>query len=846
MPGWTLTGRDTDPGWGGDQVRPGIGAPPPTLADSREEPDRTVRRLLVYAVLLLVLIGDAIVLSSSSWTTESNLHTLIEVTAASLAFFLGALALIRYYTKGRTVLFFIGTGFLGTGLLDGYHALVTSTWLQAVPLPGADARMDWTWFAARVFLGAFLLIGWLEGARSRRGIRGRALSERVVYLAAFVIPFVIMAAFTRLQLPIYVRDELFMPRPLEWVPGLLFVVTLVAYLVQGRWRRQVVEHWMVIALLFAVVSHLAFMSFSKAPHDPFFDMAHLMKAMGYLAALVGLMAGFYVASRREEESMEQIQLANEALAREIAVRRAAEQVLLEGERRLQDFLDNANDLILSTAPDGRIIYVNRAWKETLGYQGRPMEGLSIFSVVHPGCRDRVRRSFDRILEGESARTIEVEFMTADGRSVICAGSANCRLEDGRPVAIRSILRDVTEQKRAEENLGLSQANLEALIENTGDAIWSVGRDHRLITFNAAYALEVEALTGREPKVLDPPEQVVPADKVEWMRTLYNQALVGQRFSQLSTEVVAGESRTVELFFNPIQDQKGTSGVVVFGKDVTPRLRAEEALRVAKDEAEAANQAKSRFLANMSHELRTPLNSVIGFSNVLLRNKNGGLTDKDLNFVRRIVSNGKHLLTLINEVLDLAKIEAGRMELEIQEVEVGQLLRETAAQIEGQVRDKPVELRVDVPPDLDPIETDVHRLKQVLINLVGNAIKFTEQGSVTLSVETNGLRSRPASISVTDTGIGISSDRLQAIFEAFQQADSSTSRRFGGTGLGLAISRSMVQLLGGELMVESEEGKGSRFTILLPELRRAQPEAPDDVAEEVDQGRPMQQVGVGGT
>jgi len=256
---------------------------------------------------------------------------------------------------------------------------------------------------------------------------------------------------------------------------------------------------------------------------------------------------------------------------------------------------------------------------------------------------------------------------------------------------------------------------------------------------------------------------------------------------------------------------------------------------------------------MSHELRTPLNSVIGFANVLHKNKTGGLTDKELNFVQRIVSNGRHLLALINEVLDLAKIEAGRMELSLETVDVPDLVRETASQIEGQVRDKPVELIVDADLDLEPIETDGHKLKQVLINLVGNAIKFTEHGSVTVSVEADETGRNPGSITVVDTGIGISPDRLGAIFEAFQQADSGTSRRFGGTGLGLTISRSMVKLLGGELVVTSEEGKGSRFMVQLPNARRVRRDAAEATEVEVPAAeqksprrRSRQRITAGGT
>jgi PAS domain S-box-containing protein len=272
---------------------------------------------------------------------------------------------------------------------------------------------------------------------------------------------------------------------------------------------------------------------------------------------------------------------------------------------------------------------------------------------------------------------------------------------------------------------------------------------------------------------------------------------------------------------PLRDEAGkVVGTFGISRDITDRKRAEEAMRQARDAAEEASRTKSQFLANMSHELRTPLNSVIGFAGILLKNKTGNLRPTDLNFLDRIQANGKHLLVLINEILDLSKIEARKIELQLAPVALDDLVRETIAQQEGLVRDRPVQLLAELPATVAVIQADADKLRQVIINLIGNALKFTERGSVTVRVVTNPVDHQPVRIEVIDTGIGIPKEKLGVIFEAFQQADASTARKYGGTGLGLTISQALCQLMGCRIEVTSEVGRGSTFSVVLDGKRES--------------------------
>jgi len=235
---------------------------------------------------------------------------------------------------------------------------------------------------------------------------------------------------------------------------------------------------------------------------------------------------------------------------------------------------------------------------------------------------------------------------------------------------------------------------------------------------------------------------------------------------------------------------------------------------ARDAAEAASRAKSNFLSRMSHELRTPLNSVIGFARVLRRNGAGKFATDDLTYLDRIQANGEHLLKLVNDLLDVAKIEAGRVTIERGTVRLDALVREIVEQLEGQPRATGVALRAEVPSAPVVVETDARLLRQVLINLAGNALRFTHQGHVVLSLVVDPGTQRPQRIDVSDTGIGIPADRQRAIFEPFEQADSTTSRAYGGTGLGLSIARSLCEALGYTLTLASTPGEGSTFSVYL--------------------------------
>ncbi|MCZ8134947.1 MAG: ATP-binding protein [Porphyrobacter sp.] len=281
--------------------------------------------------------------------------------------------------------------------------------------------------------------------------------------------------------------------------------------------------------------------------------------------------------------------------------------------------------------------------------------------------------------------------------------------------------------------------------------------------------------------------------------------------------------------NPATGER--EGVVVAARDVTERVELELLLTRARRNAENAARAKSEFLANMSHEIRTPMNGVLGFAELLLQ---GGLDPAQKRYAEMIVQSGRSMMMLLNDVLDLSKIESGQFTIDHAPVDLHATLSECAA-LHRQTAEKKG-LALEFTGDADPghrpwVVTDGLRLRQIVLNLLGNAVKFTEAGTIRLAWQ---LRENEVRIAISDTGIGISEGRLETIFQPFIQGDSSTARRFGGTGLGLSISRQLAALLGGRIEVESRPGEGSRFTLLLP-ARLATPERAAPEAAPVDPG-----------
>ncbi len=374
--------------------------------------------------------------------------------------------------------------------------------------------------------------------------------------------------------------------------------------------------------------------------------------------------------------------------------------------------------------------------------------------------------------------------------------------------------------RAEETALLNFNLLNALMEHIPDNIYFKDRESRFIRINRAaaewYGLEdPAAVVGKSDFDLFTATHAQPAydDEQDIIRT--GKPLLHKEEKETWPD---GRETWVDTSKLPLRDHQGNIlGTFGISRDITDRKIAERALRAAKEAAEQANRAKSDFVANMSHEIRTPMNAIIGLAELLLDTP---LNRSQREYAATILESGDVLLALLNDILDFSKIEAGKVELDAEPFELRESIGVTMKSLAVRAHRKELELAYHIALEIpDVLIADFGRLRQVLVNLVGNAVKFTDQGEVVLRIDLE--RGTPAGpllrFEVSDTGIGIPADRLGKIFEEFEQVDKSTTRRFGGTGLGLTIASRLVSLMGGQLQVQSELGRGTQFSfsIVLP-------------------------------
>ncbi|MGA9564802.1 MAG: PAS domain S-box protein [Candidatus Korobacteraceae bacterium] len=504
----------------------------------------------------------------------------------------------------------------------------------------------------------------------------------------------------------------------------------------------------------------------------------------------------------------------------------------ESEDRFRIMADGCPALMWMTNELGKPQFINRSYREFFKTTCEALTLDSRWSLIRPDDRLAYARAFRRAVEEHEPFQAEARFRRADGEWRWIASYAEPRFSpSGEFLGHIGLSPDITDRKQTEEALRSSEEKFRQLADNVREIFWmtNVSNTETLYVspaYSSIFGRSCESLYEKPLSFMD----AIHLDDRDSARDIYKKQMQGQEtVSEYRIWTLDGEQRWIRSRAFPIRDKAGKLiRVAGIAEDFTERKQTETELEEAKDRAESANRAKSEFLANMSHEIRTPLNGIIGM--------NGLLLDTDLNEEQRRYAeiargSSEMLLHVINDILDFSKIEAGKLELESLAFDLQSRLNDFVAVYHLGAREKGLQFSCSVDAAVPTLlRGDPGRLLQILTNLVGNAIKFTAAGEVKMrcSCITQTEGEAILRFSVCDTGIGIPADKIAGLFDKFTQVDTSTTRKYGGTGLGLAISKQLVETMGGEIGVRSQEGAGSEFWFTL-QLTRQSGEAPMDCA-----------------
>lgn len=859
------------------------------------------------------------------WHYTERVYAINEFAVALIAFFIGLLALVRFFTKKNIPFLFISTGYIGAALLTGYQSLVSG-------LVGGLWLSTDSWNVSSTFVAILLTGSWLawrreEGESDASRLRGRWLYASFFLAAGAVLVLLIVLPLPESALPIYRvgRVEIF-------ISSTFSLLALIGYLDKGHWRYDSFEHWLVLSLILSLASNILFAPFSYSYLDVMFTMAHLLKQGSYLFVLVGLLLSMYAIFKQAERYAIDLTRTNRSLQSAIMEREKmelaeqAQRELAEALREVgnalsttlvfEEVLDRLLDQIARVLPydTANVMLVRGADSYifgTRGYERFEIEVPRHFPIAQIPSLQQMMETERPLIVPETA--VHPQWVNPERSPHVRSWAGAPILLDGQVIAFLALNNNRPNFYKPEDaarlsaftgqaSIAMRNTQLYEEVQNRVKELTALNNISQAVISTLDLDEILEIVTEQTTQILGvAATSVVLGDEKQgdlWFAAASGEAsdfVVGRRLAlgqgimgwvaQNGQPLLIPDVSQDERYFSgfdqksgftarsilcvPLQARGKTIGAIealnkhngrfddedlrllsllavpaataienaqLYQKaqeEITVRRQVEKTLesersllaqRVAERTADLsaanaelsrASRLKDEFLASMSHELRTPLNAVLGMSEALQEEILGPLNENQKYSLRTIEESGRHLLSLINDILDVSKIEAGKLSLNKSIVSISSLCQASLRFIKQDALKKRLRIVSDVDTAVPNLWADERRLKQILVNLLSNAVKFTPSGGqVGLEVKADATR-EVVDFIVWDTGIGISQEDTSRLFRPFVQLDSRLNRQFTGTGLGLSLVYRMTELHGGSVALESEVGRGSRFTVSLP-------------------------------
>ena len=499
---------------------------------------------------------------------------------------------------------------------------------------------------------------------------------------------------------------------------------------------------------------------------------------------------------------------------DIQRRKKAEEELKKFQNLLQSILDNIPLMIQVKDLQGKYLLINKKLKETFSYSDESLLGQTDYNV-EPENAPGYERTDNEVIE--TGKPVDIDETVVLNNQTHHFHYVKFPLRDpsGKIFAVGGFGIDVTDRNKAAEELRASEQKMRTLLSSTNEGFFMVDKDYKLILINESGKLIARFSTGRAPELGDNIKVLIRPERKEALLSVFRHVFAGESLEYEQVFENDGAQRTFLLSFLPVKEGDSVVAACVVSKDITDIVLYRRQLIDARRKAERAEKSQEQFLANMSHEIRTPLNGIIGMANLLQKSN---LNEEQNEFVNIIKYSSDNLLVLINDILDFSKIKAGKLNIELIEFNIWDIVQKAVSALQQKAQEKDLGLLIFFHDDVPKlIKGDPYRLNQILSNLLSNAIKFTSKGYVRIEISCKSVVDDWCTMKfrIKDTGIGIAAEKLAMIFESFSQASEDITRKFGGTGLGLTITKQLVELQGGNIRVESEEGVGTSVAFEIP-------------------------------